>query len=328
MEKENKKTKNIFWKILGAVIIIWLAVVIVKPVLGNRPMPLHKKIGNQTFSSAVGGDVTMDSVAPEPMMVKSRRASAPMNDGAVEMVMPEEGLGGGIEIPTVDKRIIKNGSLRLKVESTEKSVEKIKSIAQQYQGEIANVNLYRQGKNGLGGNVTIKVPVKQFEGALSAVKNVGDQILSESVGSNDVTEEYVDLQAQIKNKKAEEETFRNLLERSGKLDDVLKVTREVARVRREIDQLEGRIKFMQSQTDMSTINVGLVEYEQVSNTPIKWKPARVAQQALHNLVLNVQQMINGIIVFAIATLPVLLLVAIGIWIVYVIIRGIIRKIKK
>jgi len=328
MEKENKKTKNIFWKILGAVIIIWLAVVVVKPVLGNRPMPLHKKAVNQTFSSAVGGDVAMDGIAPAPMMVESRSANMPMNDEAVGAVMPEEGLGGGVEMPTVDKRIIKNGSLRLKVESTEKSVEKIKSIAKQYQGEIANVNLYRQGKNGLGGNVTIKVPVKQFEGTLKSIKEVGDQVLSESAGSDDVTEEYVDLQAQIKNKKAEEETFRNLLERSGKLDDVLKVTREVARVRREIDQLEGRIKFMQSQTDMSTINVSLVEYEQVSNTPIKWKPARVAQQALHNLVLNIQQMADGIIVFAIATLPVLLLVALGIWIAYIIIRGIIRKIKR
>ncbi len=327
MENKKEKRKITFWKILVAVIVIGGAVVLFQSFFGSRgPRPLRAVMGGETFVDsdvdAMAGDVVgapMSEAMPSAPRVMSNKMlkgvrmdeSAVSNDGVV-----------------VEKKVIKNGSLRLKVENTEDSAEKIKNIAKQYKGEVANVNLYRQGKNGLGGNLTVKVPVDQFESAMKAIKAVGDQVLSESISGSDVTEEYVDLQAQIRNKKAEEETFRNLLERSGKLDDVLSVTREVARVRGEIDRLEGRIKFMESQTDMSRIDVSLVEYEQVANTPIKWKPARVAQKALHNLVLNSQKTINGVIYFIIATLPVLIIIALVIFILYKVVKIIIKKILK
>ncbi len=327
MENKKEKREITFWKILVAVIVIGGAVALWQSFFGSRgPRPLRAVMGGETFIDSDVDTMAGDMVSapmPEVMPSVPRAVSNKMLKG-VRQDKSEMNNDGAV----VEKKVIKNGSLRLKVESTEDSAEKIKEIAKQYKGEVANVNLYRQGKNGLGGNLTVKVPVDQFESAMKAIKAVGDQVLSESVSSSDVTEEYVDLQAQIRNKKAEEETFRNLLERSGKLDDVLSVTREVARVRGEIDRLEGRIKFMESQTDMSRINVSLVEYEQVANTPIKWKPARVAQKALHNLVLNFQKAINGIIYFTIATLPTLIIIALIIFVFYKIVKIILKKVLK
>ncbi len=330
MENKKEKREITFWKILVAVIVIGGAVALFQSFFGSRePRSLRAVMGGETFIDsdvdAMAGDVVG---APMPETVSSVPTRAMSSNNKMVKGAERNKTGVSNDGVVVEKRVVKNGSLRLKVESTENSAEKIKEIAKQYKGEVANVNLYRQGKNGLGGNLTVKVPVDQFESAMKAIKAVGDQVLSESVSSSDVTEEYVDLQAQIRNKKAEEETFRNLLERSGKLDDVLSVTREVARVRGEIDRLEGRIKFMESQTDMSRIDVSLVEYEQVTNTPIKWKPARVAQKALHNLVLNFQKAINGIIYFIIATLPVLIIIALVIFILYKAVKIIIKKILK
>ena len=327
MENKKEKREITFWKILVAVIVIGGAVALWQSFFGSRgPRPLRAVMGGETFIDSDVDTMVGDMVSapmPEVMPSVPRAMSNKMLKG-VRQDKGEMNNDGAV----VEKKVIKNGSLRLKVESTEDSAEKIKEIAKQYKGEVANVNLYRQGKNGLGGNLTVKVPVDQFESAMKAIKAVGDQVLSESISGSDVTEEYVDLQAQIRNKKAEEETFRNLLECSGKLDDVLSVTREVARVRGEIDRLEGRIKFMESQTDMSRINVSLVEYEQVASTPIKWKPARVAQKALHNLVLNSQKTINGVIYFIIATLPVLIIIALVIFIFYKAVKIIIKKILK
>ena len=327
MKNQKEKREITFWKILVTVVVIGGAVTLFQSFFNYSGLqPLKAVVGGDTFAEnnvdMVVGDV-VGAPMPEVMPSTPRAMSNKMVKGVGESKDDTNN-----DRVVIEKKVIKNGSLRLKVESTEESAEKIKNIVKEYKGEVANVDLYRQGKNGLGGTLTVKVPVDQFESAMKAIKAVGDQVLSESVSSNDVTEEYVDLQAQIRNKKAEEETFRNLLERSGKLDDVLSVTREVARVRREIDRLEGRIKFMESQTDMSRITVTLVEYAQVSNTPIKWKPARVAQKALHNLVLNFQKAINGIIYFTIATLPVLIIIALVIFILYRAVKILIKKTLK
>jgi hypothetical protein len=327
--QKETRGKITFPKILGAVVVIWLAIILIRPLFNHRvPMPMR--------GLGLGGDMPMMDddemmvggvVSEQPMPVDKSMPGRAMVGNAIapEMATMEK---NGTDATSENKRIIKNGSLRLKVENTEKSVEKIKDITKQFNGEVANINIYRRGKNGLEGNLTVRVPVNKFEATYAKIKEVGDQILSQSIGSDDVTEQYVDLQAQIRNKKAEEETFRKLLERSGKLEDVLKVTREVARVRGEIDRLEGKIKFMESQTDMATVNVSLVEYEQIATSQNTWKPLRIVQKALHDLVIKSQSLINGLIYFVIVQLPLLIIVALGIFILYKIGIKVFNKFRK
>ena len=325
--KQTTKKKITFPKILGVVVIAWLAIALVKPLFANKPKAV----------TGFGGDIDMESVQEVvPNGVQKTLGATNLGAPSVgrtamdEAVVPEPMMTkeAPVETINVEKRIIKNGNLRLKVESTEKSVEEIKDIAKQFKGDVYNVNIYQSGKNGLQGNVVVKVPVAEFENAFDAIKKIGDQVLSQSVSSSDVTEEYIDLQAQIRNKKAEEETFRRLLEQSGRLEDVLKVTREVARVRGEIDRLEGRIKYMESQTDMATINVTLVEYEQLTSGQNTWKPLRVAQKALHDLVIKSQGLINGLIYLVIVQLPLLIIISLVSYVLYKIIVKIFKKFRK
>jgi len=98
-------------------------------------------------------------------------------------------------------------------------------------GEVfsSNFNEYRRGLK--SGQMTVKVPVDKFQKVVNEIKSVATQVVSGSTSGMDVTERYVDLKAQLKNKRAEETTFVELLDRSSKLDDILMVSKEIANVR-------------------------------------------------------------------------------------------------
>ena len=94
-----------------------------------------------------------------------------------------------------------------------------------------------------------------------------------------------------------------ILGTAGKIDDVLATTREVNRVRGEIERLEGRIRFMDSQTDMSTIRVNLTEDVNVVPVSEGWRPWEVVKQSFKELMVNIQEFADGIIRFIIVGIP-------------------------
>lgn len=218
----------------------------------------------------------------------------------------------------VDKKVIKNGDLSLKVGSVDWAVGEIGNIAKQKGGEVFSTNFYERAKGQKSGYLTVRVPVDKFEEAVFDIKKIAVQVLSESTNGQDVTEEYTDLQAQLKNKRAEEESFVKILGTAGKIDDVLAATREVARVRGEIEQLEGRIRFMDSQTDMSTITINLTEDATVAPISEGWRPWQVVKESVKELIASMQNFVDGIIRFIIvgipSLIPFILLVLFLVWI--------------
>jgi len=279
---------------------------------------------NNEMDSGMGGGIEVT----EPMMVKSVPADRMIDrDNVVPMPMPTPNVQGA-PVPNVDKKIVKNGSVELKVDNAAKVADKISEIAKEFGGDILSSNSRRQSNGSLRGNLVIKVPVDKFDEAMSAIKKAGEKVIFESVNADDVTMEYIDLKARLNNKKAEEKTFQKLLDRSGALKDVLSVTRELTRVRSEIDSLEGQLKYMTTQTDMSTINVILTEFVQIATDRDSWKPWRVVTSSLHNLILNSQNFIDGLIRFVIVQLPILIVVTLLLLGAYKIILKIYRKFRK
>lgn len=232
------------------------------------------------------------SMLPESKMNRSDAAQDSFADVAVDE-----------SAQIVDKKVIKNGELNLRIENTEQAVEEISNIANQKGGEVFSTNFNERIKGQKNGYMTIKVPVDKFEETLVDIKKVAVQVLSESTTGQDVTEQYSDLQAQLKNKKAEEESFVKILGTAGKIDDVLAATREVARVRGEIERLEGRIRFMDSQTDMSTITIELTEDVTVTPVGEGWRPWQVVKESFKELIVNIQGFADGVIRFIIVGIP-------------------------
>jgi hypothetical protein len=257
--------------------------------------------------------------------------SAPLRAGsgmALGIPAPEESTmqsSDGGEIST-DKKVIKNGDMTLKVGDAEKAAEDIAQIAATNKGEIFSTNFYQTADNVKSGTITVKVPVSNFEKTFSEMKKVASLVVSESSSGQDVTEQYTDLQSRLKNKQAEEQAFAKILERSGEIDDVLKVTRELARVRGEIEVLQGRIKLLESQTDMATITATISEDPKITITD-KWRPFQVVKETLNSLLKDIQKFVNFVIVLIIRVIPVILLYAIIVWIIYLLGRKIYRKIK-
>jgi len=287
---------------------------------------------NNTGIGLGGGKITSGNDFQNPMSVSVGDSASMERSSQGMMVESKVAEEGFMESPTtdvtlVDKKVIKNGNLSLKVGSTDWATGEISNIVKQKGGEVFSTNFYERVKGQKSGFVTIKVPVDKFKETVSDIKKIATQVLNESTTGQDVTEQYTDFQAQLKNKRAEEESFVKILGTAGKIDDVLAVTREVSRVRGEIERLEGRIRFMDSQTDMSTITINLTEDVTVIPVSEGWRPWQVVKQSIKELVANVQDFADGIIRFIIVGIPSLIPFALLLGFLYWVGKKIFKKIS-
>lgn len=225
-----------------------------------------------------------------------------------------------------DKKVIKTGDLTLKVDSIDKAAEKISQTAKDNGGEIFSSNIYQAGNNIKRGVITVKVPFANFEKTIGEFKEIAALVVSESTAGQDVTEEYADLQARIKNKQAEEQSYIKILNQAQKIQDILDITQSLSNVRGEIERIQGRIKFMENQTSMSTISISLSEDQDVTIVD-SWRPLQIAKNAINSLIKSSQGFLSFLIVLVITVIPVIILYALLAFIIYLIGRKIYRKIK-
>jgi len=278
-------------------------------------------------SSEFGGDM-MGSGLPSGSISFGTGSANVKAKSDSQMMLSESAPPMNDIVVAVDKKIIKNGDLNLKVDNVDAAREKIVQIAKANQGDIFSSNIHQSKNNIKSGYVNVKVPVANFEKTFSEIKTVASLVLSESTSGQDVTEEYADLQGQLKNKQAEEQQFVVIMNQAQKIQDILDVTQQLSRVRGEIERLQGRIKFIESQTDMSTIAVKLNE-DQTITVVDSWRPWQIVKESVNLLIKGLQNLLTIIIVLIIAILPfILILGAIIFLIFFYIIRKILKKFKK
>lgn len=231
------------------------------------------------------------------------------------------------ESALIEKKEIRNGNLSLKVEKIDEATDKIEVIAKNQNGEVFSTNFHEAIKGQKSGYIIIKVPIEKFEITIDQIKSVATQITSESTTGQNVTEQYSDLKIRLKNKEAEEQSFIKILDQAVKVEDVLAVTRELSRVRSEIEQLQGQINFMDSQTDLATITVDLSEDIEIAPIQNDWRPWQVVKKSFSDLISNTQDFVDGIIRFIIIGIPSLIPFLILIGIIYWIGKSVWSKIK-
>jgi predicted component of type VI protein secretion system len=214
-----------------------------------------------------------------------------------------------------DKKVIKNGNLDLKVLNIDNASSEISQIARENGGDIFSSNLYQSEQNVKQGNITIKVPVANFEKTMAALKKVATLVTQESTSGADVTEQYADLQTQLANKQAEEQQYRQILQQAQKVSDILEITQALSNVRGEIESIQGQIKFLSSQTDMASINVNLTEDQNITFSDT-WRPWQVVKETFNSLFKDLQGTVNLIIVIIIRVIPVAIIYALIAWFLY------------
>jgi uncharacterized protein DUF4349 len=155
--------------------------------------------------------------------------------------------------------IVRTGQASIEVDSLESSMAELRRIVQRVGGFVADASV-QSGRNQLrSATLELKVPASRFDELTEGLEPLG-RLQFVNVGAEDVSEEFVDLSARVANGRRLEDRLVELLRtRTGKLQDVLSVERELARVREEIERMEGRLRFLKTSAQLSTLSVNLYE---------------------------------------------------------------------
>jgi hypothetical protein len=157
------------------------------------------------------------------------------------------------------RKVIYTAEVNLSVESFETAQTQLLNLVKQEKGYVAHSEVGGSPGQSRWGRWRVRIPVGQMDAFLAAVAKLGEQDRVK-LDSQDVTEEYYDLDARVRNKKLEEERLlKHLKDSTGKLEDILAVERELSRVRDEIERSEGRLRLLANLTDLTTITVMLRE---------------------------------------------------------------------
>jgi hypothetical protein len=187
---------------------------------------------------------------------KSDKGSAtPSAEKAGESAAP-----GGNPVQAA-RKIIYDARIELVVDSLNATEQAISKMIRENDGFLAESDQSSLAQNQRRAIWRVRVPVANFDRFVAAVIRLGE-VRQNHVGSQDVTEEYFDLEARIRNKREEEKRLlKHLADSTGKLEDILAVERELSRVRGEAEQMEGRIRFLTDRAELSTVTIEANEWK-------------------------------------------------------------------
>ncbi|MEM6505904.1 MAG: DUF4349 domain-containing protein [Planctomycetota bacterium] len=180
---------------------------------------------------------------------------------SVSLLAETESRGPIAELPTAaqQRKIIFNANIRLVVDKFEGVSKAVSSLAKKHGGFIASSNIHGSEGEPRSGNWTLRIPSQNFDSFIDGSKGLG-QVHSLNQDSKEVTAEYVDLEARVRNLKAEEERLHKHLDESTRsLKDILEVEQQLARVRGEIERMQGRLNVLKDLTSLSTVTVRIEE---------------------------------------------------------------------
>lgn len=214
-----------------------------------------------------------------------------------------------------DRRVVRNASLQLQASDTREIFDKIVNLTETVGGFVASAQVLpvttEDGQPDI--SMVLRVPADGLTDTMRAMKELADEVVSESQSAQDVSEQFVDLEARLTNLEALETELRALLTEVRAQPDadpakLLTVFNELASVRGQIEQIEGELQYLSGLTAMATLNVSLTQTP--AAVPVveePWAPAEAVREAARDLVAALQGIANWVIGFVIYTLPVLLL---------------------
>lgn len=214
------------------------------------------------FATACGSDLS-DSSRQAPSAPAETGEEAGTSDAAVGAGDGE----GSLPLPQLDRKIIRTARLELDVESVSAAVTEVEDVAEAAGGWVSASSVFVDARTSGGDDetprrtetatVTIRVPADAYRSVVGQLRGIAEQVRSETSEASEVTEEYTDLQARLRNQEATEAELLKLLERAETIPDILTVQEKVGQVRLEIERLQGRINVLDSLTSMATITVEL-----------------------------------------------------------------------
>ena len=233
----------------------------------------------------LGAEVALE----QEMSVKGMPGGMRGGRGGGAYAPAEEAPGTGFEAravsqwPTIATRmLIRTGNIHLRVEDVVKAHEEVARIAREVNGYVANTSLSSE-QGPTYAMMTLRLPAEGLDSVIARVSALG-KVLSKDINTEEVTEEYVDLSSRKRNLQREEERLLELLKRAGKINDLLQVEQELARVRGEIEMISGRMRYLENRVSLSTLTIHLEGPQPTPTTggPV-WTAKDVWRQAVRSL---------------------------------------------
>ena len=180
----------------------------------------------------------------------------------------------------VERKIIRTSSLEMVVQHPANVADEIATMAQGLGGYL--VSSEGGGQNATSGTLTIRLPSARFEEARAAIRKLGVRVESEKVEAEDVTRQFVDQEASLRNLKAEESQYLAILRQAGTVKDMLNVTEQLSEVRGQIEQQQAEFNALSRQVETVALTISLRTEVQAPISWLNWRPAYRLKLALHD----------------------------------------------
>lgn len=196
---------------------------------------------------------------------------------------------------TPNRKLIRNGALDLVVKDIEQANEKVRAIVDGTNGYVESSTQSNTGVH--TAKITVRIPAAHLDQAMSEIKKLSVEVERENVEVRDVTREYIDLDARLRNAQAEETQYLQILKRATTVKDTLDVTEKLSNVRGRIEQLQGEMKYLTTQIDMSALEITLRPESQATVMGIHWRPLTQAKIAFIEMVSGLADWVDAVISF-------------------------------
>lgn len=225
-----------------------------------------------SFSLSCGGGTRSSETAALPAGTSTKRVveqaekdpakTAPDYNVQQQKVALTEVDKEGSSAAAFERKIIRNAEITMDVSSPTDTQHRVAVIAETNGGFVVTSEAKQRenvdpAQRTLDIKLVVRVPAPQFGVAFEEIKKLASNTPSEQVTGQDVTEEFIDLEARIKTQKALELQFLEIMRQAYKVADALEVQRQIADVRTEIEKLEGRKRFLENRASLSTITVNI-----------------------------------------------------------------------
>ena len=243
-------------------------------------------------SETIDENYPLSSMSIAPEMEMARDSSIPLTQSSIS---------------NSDKRIQRNANLNIEVKSINESIDKLNNIISSFGGEIISSNKGGFDYGQPYANIRLRVLSENLDSVLIEFKKLSSKVISENIYTNDVSEEFIDIEARLKIMKSTENRFNDLLSKSEKIEEIIQVEKELMRIRGDIESLEGRLNYLTKTTDTSEINLNL--NEQIPITGESWKINEEFKEAFKNL-LGFAKSLTNFVINVIVFIPVILVAGI------------------
>ncbi len=295
---------------------------------GSSASPLDESSGYTESYSAAPAMEEVPFGAPQAAMPDSANQSKSAEGGG-----DDGGTNGPLNATSVERLVIQNADLTIVVTDPKAEMAKIAKMAEEMGGFVVSSNLYQgytpSGKTVPEASLVFRVPAKKLNDALDLVKKDSIEVQSESRSGQDVTAAYVDLKSRLGTYEDALLQLEKIMEEKTTPEEVLNVFNQMIYYREQVELIKGQIKYYEEAAALSAVSIRLIAEETLQPLEIGgWEPKGVARDAIQNLIYFWQGFVNFLISFFLFLLPVLLTLALPLYLAFLFLRWMFRKTRK